>query len=228
MELNRLEAGLSAGVPYPNWDSPAARAPAPEPRMDLPEMVVSALLDELDYGVMLLRADGRVAYINRSARAELKLGGCLDIVDGRPRAHQAEDGARLAAALAGAQRGLRRLASLAGPAGSGRRELAFVPMSTAPGEAGLIAVLFGRRRLCEPISVQCFAQAHGLTPAELRVLELLCEGLEPRAIASANDVGLATVRTQVHSIRDKTGMPSIRALLQRVAMLPPMVSSLRC
>ncbi len=191
------------------------------------------MLDELDYGVMLLRADASAAYINRTARCELRQGGCLDIANGRLRARHADDDVRLAAALAGAQRGLRRLAALSGAASAprtrgGRLELAFVPMAVAPGEPGLITVLFGRRRLCEPISMQCFAQAHGLTPAELRVLELLCEGMEPRAIASANEVGLATVRTQVHSIRDKTGASSIRALLQRVAMLPPMVSSLRC
>ena len=97
-----------------------------------------------------------------------------------------------------------------------------------PGGPALVAAVFGRRRLCEPMSVQWFARAHGLTPAETRVLELLCEGLDPRDIATLNEVGMATVRTQVNAIRDKTGAASIRALLQQLATLPPMVSSLRC
>ena len=88
--------------------------------------------------------------------------------------------------------------------------------------------VFGRRRLCERISVQWFAQAHGLTPAESQVLELLCDGLDPRAIASANGVRMTTVRTHVGKIREKTGAACIRALIQQVATLPPIVSALRC
>lgn len=189
------------------------------------ELRVAALFDELDYGVMLLRGEGTLVFANHAARAEMQAGGPLAVADGHLQAVQPGDAAALAAALGGAQRGLRRLATL-GRAGA-RRELAFVPMASEAGEPALVAVVFGRRKLCEPISVQYFARGHGLTPAETRVLEMLCDGLEPREITHANGVGMATVRTQIHSIRDKTGAASIRALIQRVAMLPPMVSSLR-
>jgi len=94
------------------------------------------------------------------------------------------------------------------------------------GRAATLVVL-GKRQLSERISVQLFARQHGLTPAEMRVLNGLCEGLDPRAVAEQHQVGLATVRTQVASIRAKTGAENIRDLVCQVAVLPPIVSSLR-
>ncbi|MBL8315150.1 MAG: helix-turn-helix transcriptional regulator, partial [Rubrivivax sp.] len=40
-------------------------------------------------------------------------------------------------------------------------------------------------------------------------------------------VKLSTVRTQIASVREKTGTPSIGALVRLAAGLPPMVSALR-
>ncbi len=231
MQANLIErtpqAPLSAPLLRAAWaaGSPAARGEGGATRGGL-EAMVSALLDELDYGVMLLRGDGVVVFANHPARAEARQQASVHIEDGRLQASFGEDATRLAAAVSAAQRGLRRLATLGRP--GHQRELAFVPLASAPGEPALLAVVFGRSRLCEPISVQCFAKTHSLTPAEARVLELLCEGMDPREIAELNAVGMATVRTQVHSIREKTGTASIRALIHRVALLPPMVSTLRC
>jgi DNA-binding CsgD family transcriptional regulator len=192
------------------------------------EPVLGALLDELDYGVVLLLRDGgRVVYVNHAARTELRGGHLVDVVDGALHTRRDADAQALGEGLAAAQRGLRRLVTLG--AEDTRASVALIPIgSPLPGGPALVAAVFGRRRLCEQMSVQWFARAHGLTPAESRVLELLCDGLDPRDIATVNEVGMATVRTQVNSIRDKTGAGSIRALLQRLAMLPPMVSSLRC
>jgi DNA-binding CsgD family transcriptional regulator len=192
------------------------------------EPALGALLDELDYGmVLLLRSCASVVYVNHVARLMLREAHCITVFEGALRARRDTDALPLNEALTAARRGLRRLVTLG--AETHRAELALIPMEAPlPGGPALVAVVIGRRRLCEPMSVQWFARGHGLTPAETRVLELLCDGLDPRDIATLNDVAMATVRTQVNSIRDKTGAASIRALLQRLAMLPPMVSSLRC
>lgn len=211
-------AAWAAGAATVRHDPPSARGGF--------EFMATALLDELAIGVMVLRGDGHVMFSNHPARAETRQQGSVCVVDGRLQACRSEDAALLAGAVAAAQRGLRRMVTLGHP--GQRRELAFVPLASAPGEPALMAMLFGRSRLCEPISVQCFAKAHELTPAEARVLELLCEGMDPRSIAEVNAVGMATVRTQVHAIREKTGTCSIRELIRRVALLPPMVSTLRC
>ena len=40
-------------------------------------------------------------------------------------------------------------------------------------------------------------------------------------------VGIATVRSQIGSIRQKTGAQNIRALVRQVAVLPPLMGALR-
>ncbi len=216
--MQALQAASSAGAQA----LPNARAHPPV------EPVLGMLLDELDYGVVLLLRDtARVVYVNHAARTQLRGGRSLEVVDGALSAGRPADAALLVDALAAARRGLRRLITL-GVQGT-RVEVALIPIGeTVVGGQPLVAAVFGRRRLCEQMSMEWFARAHGLTPAEEGVLELLCNGLDPRDIAAANKVRMATVRTQLICIRDKTGAASIRALLQRLAMLPPMVSLLRC
>ena len=187
---------------------------------------LALMLDEIDYGMVLLSEAGQVLHVNHAAKAELDGDHPLQLQGRELRARLAQDVAPLGDALLAAQRGLRRLLTL------GEREsplsLAVVPLgalATGAGQATLL--LLGKRRVCERLSVQWFARTHALTPAETRVLEALCQGLEPREVAEQNGVGLATVRTQIGSIRAKTGTDSIRDLVRRVAVLPPMVSSLR-
>lgn len=189
--------------------------------------LVAMLLDELDYGVVLLRDGAHLVHMNHAARAWVQGGQILDIVDGALRARRQADAGAMAEGLAASRRGLRRLLTL-GTQGA-RVAVALIPIGDpTDGGAPLTALVFGRSRLCERISVQWFARAHGLTPAESTVLELLSDGLEPSDIARANAVGMTTVRTQIKGIRDKTCAASIRGLLHQVALLPPMVCSLRC
>jgi DNA-binding NarL/FixJ family response regulator len=68
-----------------------------------------------------------------------------------------------------------------------------------------------------------FAHEHALTSAEALVLGALCQGRAPRDIAVERETRLSTVRTQIASIKSKTGACSIRELLSRVAMLPPLI-----
>jgi len=203
-----------------------ARGPdyrGPERRAGTPPVArwLALMLDEIDYGMLLLADDAELVHVNHAARTELDAGHPLQLLGRQLRARHAQDVARLHDALSGAaQRGLRRLLALG--EGTQRVNIAVIPLGN---QATL--VMLGKRHLTERISVQSFARMHGLTPAETRVLESLCEGLDPREIAELNVVGLATVRTQIGSVRAKTGADNIRALVRQVAVLPPMVSALR-
>jgi DNA-binding CsgD family transcriptional regulator len=251
----------------PSWLRSAHPGTGEGPVRELPHgrvhgllmLAVPALLDELDYGVVLLGETNRVLHANRAAQSALHARSSLEVAEGRLRASHAGDAAALAEGLAAAaQRGLRRFVTLGaedsriavaliplGPLGSTLAQ-ASLPAQPPPGLQGshgphgphgshgsdgshgpLTLLVIGRRHLCERLSVQCFARAHRLTPAESNVLELLCEGLDPREIATLNGVGIATVRTQVNRIREKTGAASIRRLIGQVATLPPMLSALR-
>jgi DNA-binding CsgD family transcriptional regulator len=56
---------------------------------------------------------------------------------------------------------------------------------------------------------------------------MLCEGLRPSDIARRQRVAISTVRTQIGSIRLKTGASSITSLLREIALLPPMAHALQ-
>ncbi len=184
-------------------------------------------LDEIDYGAVLVGDDGLVHYCNPVARETLDRQHPL-VLDGQLlRTRGDDDAVTLQLALdAASARGLRRLVSLG--QGALRTHVAVVPLELSPGvPSGACLLLLGRREACPRLSLQWFARAHALTPAESRVLEALAEGHDPREIALAFDVGLATVRSQLGSVRAKVGVASIRELLQRLATLPPMLSALR-
>lgn len=204
--------------PSTRWEAPPP-LPAPSAFADWPR----SILDLLDHGILLLGPDQHLLMMNRIAEAELAGSSVLAVLGRQLHAGAATDAARLAEALhAASMRGLRRLLTL----GSGEQAICLrvVPLSDERAAAPFaVALLFGKRRVCEQLALQCFALANGLTPAETRVLARLCAGESPREIADAHGRGLATVRAQIGAIRAKTAAGSIRELLQQVAMLPPMV-----
>jgi DNA-binding CsgD family transcriptional regulator len=84
-----------------------------------------------------------------------------------------------------------------------------------------------KRQVCGQLSLQGFARCHGLTSAETSVLQALCNGLDPMEIAQQNGVAVCTIRSQIGSLRAKTGVSSIRELLSRIAALPPLGTALQ-
>ena len=84
-----------------------------------------------------------------------------------------------------------------------------------------------RQRVGDNLALQMFAREHSLTPTEESVLRALCDGRDVDEIAVQHGVAESTVRTQVRSLRDKTGANGIRQLVQRVLALPPVVPALR-
>lgn len=188
---------------------------------------LAAALDELDYGMLLLTDSGHVVRVNHAAQVELDGQHPLQLLGREVRARHAHDVVPLHTALQNAaQRGLRKLLPLG--EGANRVSVSVVPLCTehVSGEASTLLIL-GKREVCEPLSVQGFARSHRLTPAETRVLVVLCQGVPPTEAAAELGVGIATVRSQIGSIRQKTGAESIRALVRQVAVLPPLMGVLR-
>ena len=184
------------------------------------------MLDEIDYGMLLVADDGIVLHANHVARVELDREHPLRLLGAELRARCPQHAARLRDALQAArERQLRRLLSLGD--GAQRISVAVVPLPVAAGDEALTLLVFGKRRMCEALSAHWFAREHALTAAEARVLTALCEGTPPTKIAAAQEVAISTVRSQIGAIRAKTGAPNIRALVRQVAVLPPLVGALR-
>ena len=139
--------------------------------------------------------------------------------------NHADDQARLVQALhIAVDKKLRRMLQL-GP-GDMEVSVAVIPLSSRhPIRAAL--VVLGRRELGGALALEWFSRQHKLTGMEARVLKAICEGERPTEIAQARGVAITTVRSQVISIREKTGARTTRDLVRLVAMLPPLVSSLR-
>ncbi len=188
---------------------------------------MAQMLDTLDYGMLLLTDAGKVVQINKAARRDLDDDHPLQLDGHCLLARSAQDAAPLRDALAGAaERGLRRLIQLG--EGRGRISVAVVPLpAQGADERPGVAVLLGKRQMCEELTVDWYARSHGLTMTETAVIKGLCADFTPQQVAVRQGVGLATIRTQIGSIRSKTGASSIRALVRQVALLPPLVSALQ-
>jgi DNA-binding CsgD family transcriptional regulator len=180
------------------------------------------VLDELDYGLILVDPDGRVQHANHLARQELGRARFLrsdhDVIGGlAPAAH-----AELQRGIRAAARGRRQLLEFR--EGSETLSVACVPLfHPLEGVSDSVLLMLGRQRGTHNLALTFFARAHRLTPAEEAVLRALCEGGEVHEIAAAHGVCISTIRTQIRSLRDKTGANSIRELVQRLAALPPVV-----
>lgn len=203
----------------------AAETPQPAEGGAASELLMR-MLDEVNHGLMLVGESARVHYANHMALRECASNPALELRDGHLHALRRSEQEALVKALAAACAGRRSLLNF--DVTDAPVSLAVVPMSgsTAVDDEVVALLVFGKRRLCEPLSVEFFAQAYQLSAAERTVLGNLCNGLSPVQTAKQVGVAISTVRTQIGSIRLKTQAQSIAQVVRMVTMLPPTVPAL--
>ena len=180
------------------------------------------VLEELDYGLILVSPQGRVQHATHLARHELTRARFLHSRGDSVCGVSPSSSADLLRGICAAARGRRQLVELRD--GTEVLPVACVPLfQPFEGESASVLLILARQAGTQNLALTFFARSHGLTPAEEAVLRGLCDGLEVQDIAAANRVCVSTIRTQIRSLRDKTGASSIRVLVQRVAALPPVV-----
>jgi DNA-binding CsgD family transcriptional regulator len=179
------------------------------------------VLDELAYGVAVVSGRGELLHANHAARQELARNPVLQLHDGRLRVQAPEDTQALQDALTKAVDGRRSLITL-GMADGPRVSLAVVPVRRSrEGGPAHAALMFSRPSVCGSLMLCFFARSHSLTPAEENVLSILCQGFSAPEAAAQLKVAVSTVRSHVRSLCAKTRSNSVRELVRRVAMLPP-------
>ena len=184
------------------------------------------VLDEVDYGVLIIDAQGTILHANHLARHELASGRMLVSYGNSLLGSSAEFTSQMQNAMDAAFRGQRRLVLL----NKGDRELslAFTPLNhPLEADTPTVLVMLSRQSACDNLAVRMFARTIGLSPSEEAVLMGLCRGLEIPEIAAEHGVAPSTIRSQIKTLREKAGSPSIRRLLQRINSLPPVVPALR-
>lgn len=184
------------------------------------------VLDEVDYGILIIDAQGTILHANHLARHELASARMLMSYGNTLLGSNAEFTGQMQTAMEAAFRGQRRLVLL----NKGERELslAFTPLShPLEADTPTVLVMLSRQSTCDNLAVRMFARTIGLSPSEEAVLMGLCRGLEIPEIAAEHGVAPSTIRSQIKTLREKAGSPSIRRLLQRINSLPPVVPALR-
>jgi DNA-binding CsgD family transcriptional regulator len=181
----------------------------------------------MDHGMLLLTAQGTLRHANQPARQELARGSSLRLCPGEQvLAAQSDQQSVFNLAFADAQRGKRRLLTLGHNAHA--LSVALIPMGAdTQGSEALVLLVLGKRQSCETLTVDFFARAQGLTNAEAKVLQALCDGLRPKEAARQFGVAVSTIRSQISSIRTKTQTASIRDLVGRVMTLPPITLAMK-
>lgn len=193
----------------------------PVKTLDLSQLLMSAI-DEVDYGMIVVDERARLRHANQAALSECASSRTVCICAGLVMMVNDTDQRSLQSALGAAQQGRRSLLQTHGI--DDAPTIAVIPLNEVDGTSTLL--IFGKQQLCEPLSIEFFSRSHHLTPAEGAVLRSLCNGKVPDQIATDNGVACSTVRTQVSSIRSKTGTRSVRDLIDRITALPPIVSRL--
>ncbi|MGV3573295.1 MAG: helix-turn-helix transcriptional regulator [Ramlibacter sp.] len=180
------------------------------------------VLEEIDYGLLLVSPSGALQHANHLARHELGRARFLRIEANIVVGHMAAQTEEINKAVRGAAQGRRQMLTLRN--GDDTLHVACVPLFPSfEGRSGSVLLMLARQTGTQNLNVTFFARSHGLTPAEEAVLKALCDGLDVHEIAISHGVSEYTIRTQVRSLRDKTGINSMRLLVQRVAALPPVV-----
>jgi len=208
-----------------NMDRQRARMPERRAAASLSAQWLSLVLEELDYGVLLVNASGLLLHCNLAARHSLDALHPLEMLDGQVRARSTVDQPNLADALRNAEQNGRRCLLRLGE-GSTRANIVVVPLNRNVEQAAVLLVL-ERQQICGDLAAQWFALRYGLTPAETEVLKALSAGARPASVANQQGVAISTVRTQIQSIRAKSGAASIGELMRQLAVLPPLMSALR-
>ncbi len=218
------DSAMNLCMPPPQATLPAVASPADRTvptAGPLDDRSLRALLDAIDYGTLLVDEALGLHWCNRigqrwlgAGSSDLELKGMM--LHGKD---AAVDAALRRAVRLAIDRRVQSLVDLMD------RSVAVVPLGMGS-DRRLASLVVERAELCSHYTLAAFSRQHQLSPAEAGVLRLLVRGMAPEAIARRNGVALSTVRTQVISIRAKTGVASVRELVNRLSRIPPMVGVL--
>lgn len=180
-----------------------------------------AMIEAAAPGVLLLDEGGRVVHVTARARDILDRGDGLRLTArglcaAAPAVHRRIE-AMIAGVLGRGAGGLGCAVIVPRPSGSAPYLLRAVPLPRRREEEEIRALLGpGRGRaalltLADParaprLDPQTLRQAFGLTPAEAGVALGILDGAEPRRIAAETGVGIATVRSHLLRVFEKTGV----------------------
>jgi PAS domain-containing protein/DNA-binding CsgD family transcriptional regulator len=210
----------------------AARLHLQMREITLQNQAIEAALDQLQFGVVIADAAGRVLLVNRAAQEMAAAEDGLLLRGGRLTAAQPKQATLLSRYLGDAVATASRRkgeggGSLAVSRPSGRRPFALLVAPLSPEgavtaehqmPAALILITDLERR--PQVLGRRLVELFGLSPAEACLAVALVAGKRLEDIAEERGVRMPTLRTQMRSILDKTGTDRQADLMRLVVGLP--------
>lgn len=196
--------------------------------LDLKDAATAAanVLDALDVALVGLDVNGRICFMNASAKALLRSGEVLGIQEGKIAASDAREAVALDQLLkAACTRDFKSELGGAITVHKGNRSLHVTVLPLA-GQGSFLPVA---SRVCLTLTdpdaspksrATLLVSLFGLTPAETRIAMLIAHGLESAEIARRTRTSSHTVRSHLKSIFQKTRVTRQSQLMRLISRLP--------
>lgn len=184
--------------------------------------ILKAALDEAPGALLVLTSDGRLRHANAKAELLLRTRSGLSLQGGVVRpidpiaAPRFEEAVRAAATRTGDQGDAMHLRRP-----NDKRLRVLVAPLTGTVSGALVLIDDPNERPSASIYI---AKLYGLTPAEARLADLLADNHSPSEIAELRSVSMATVRSQISAIQQKTETRSLGDLLRTLGGFPRIAS----
>lgn len=186
-------------------------------------VIMQSAVETLSPALVLLDAQGTVVFANSRAQRLLTSNDRLRVVSGRLIVEGGQQ-AKLDALLKASPTGETMFGVLS-PSGKPNIWLIRVPMplgGNSPPDARrpTVALMIHDSTAIDTIDFEGFAKVHGLTPAEGRLMNLLLQHTALPPVSRELGVSIHTVRSQLRSIREKTGTQRQAELVRMLMSWP--------
>jgi len=175
----------------------------------------AATVEALTVGVVLVDESSKIVHTNAAATAMLAAGNPIMVLQGRIAVQSTTTTSTLQSAVKQAAKDEAALGQkgigIPIPRSSGDPLVIHVlPLRRSQVRSGLIqravAVLFVASASAPPqLPHDALTQLYDLTPAEIRIFELICEGQTPAAISALLGIAVSTVKSHLFHVFEKTG-----------------------
>jgi DNA-binding CsgD family transcriptional regulator/PAS domain-containing protein len=175
----------------------------------------AATVEVLTVGVILADEDSKIVHTNAAATAMLAAGDPIMVRDGRIVVQSTTTTSTLQSAVKQAAKdeaalGQKGIGIPIPQPGAAPLVIHVLPLRRTHVRSGLIqraaAALFVTSASGPPqLPHDALVQLYDLTPAEIRIFELICEGQTPAAISALLGIATSTVKTHLFHVFEKTG-----------------------
>jgi DNA-binding CsgD family transcriptional regulator len=212
--------------------TPSLPNPPSEPASAFIPLWLSRVIESVAFGMAVLDTHRRVLMCNSTAREALAECGLAMTLGKVVPWVTTPQGDRVQRALLQSTEGWRRMLILKSesedisenPDDEKKLIVSLSPIILDDGQSGILLTT-EKSAVCSAQTIASYANLYGLTASETNVLGQLAHGFSPDLVAQRLNISIATIRSHIKGVLQKTNCSCVRTLLVKVAKLPPMVGN---